>query len=594
MGLSIVRELKIHRMLRRTTDLKKTALIFIMLVSVLIFAASIQVNLQNVQAEGSYVVEHVDQNLQILYNGYVLMNETVLLSGQTPSNFKVGFPYTFGSYLVSCNAFETNNSSHTFLVSLNEPLEGRSGYYGINVDFSGGAPQLFSVDILFSNGLISQNPQNASLYALVFPQFPSLTQDAQTFNGSITLPENAVYMTSTIGNVSYDQQNLQAFASNSSTVSFYVPNYEMQLFDVVQLTRKIGINEFEEITGSDNYQITNKGTSSITTVNIWAPAGASNIAADDQLGRSLSPPIPIGFNTSRYTLNFTRGIRAGYSEEFIVHYKLPTGTYIRKPGGDHNFVVNMTLFHDFDYYVNDTSVTFSLPEGARIQTLSSTLTENSLDFHRDVFQDSATLNKPSVMALDSINVEIAYEYSSIWAAFRPTTWVLVITLIGIVAFIFIRRPKGPARPTISAGRMLLRPEQLRSFVDMYEERMKILREMDSLEDKARRGRIPRQRYRVQRKTLDTRLDTSSRKLEELKGGIHSAGGHFSSLMDQLEVAEAQLNEVEANVKTIDARHARGELSLEAYRRLQSDYQQRKEKAQTTINGILLRLREEIR
>ncbi|HJW98330.1 MAG TPA: hypothetical protein VJ529_04300 [Candidatus Bathyarchaeia archaeon] len=574
--------------------MKKTALTFIMLASVLIFAVSIHVNLEKVQAEGSYVVEHVDQNLQIMYNGYVLMNETVQLSGQPPSSFKMGFPYIFGSYLVSCNAFETSNPSHTYPVSLNEPLEGRSGYYGINVDFSGGAPQLFSVNILFSNGLISQNPQNASLYVLIFPQFPSLTQDAQTFNGSITLPKNAVYMTGTIGSVTYDQQNLKAFAFNSSTVTFYVSNYEMQLFDVVQLTRKIGINEFEEITGSDNYQITNKGTFSITTVNIWAPTGASNIAADDQLGRALSLPVPIGFNTSRYTLNFTSALRTGYSEEFIVHYKLPSATYIRKQSGDNNFVVNMTLFHDFDYYVNDTSVTFTLPEGARIQTLSSTLTENSLDFHRNIFQDSATLNKQSVMALDSIDVEIAYEYSSIWAAFRPTTWVLVITLIGIVAFVFIRRPKGPARATISAGGMLIRPEQLRSFVDMYEERMKILREMDSLEEKARRGRIPRQRYKVQRKTLETRLDTSSRKLEELKGGIHSAGSHFSSLMDQLEVAEAQLNEVEANVKTIDARHGRGELSLEAYRRLQGDYQQRKGKAQTTINGILLRLREEIR
>ncbi len=574
--------------------MKKTALTFIMLASVLIFAASIHVNLEKAQAEASYVVEHVDQNLQMMYNGYVLMNETVQLSGQPPSSFKMGFPYTFGSYLVSCNAFETNNPSHTYPVSLNEPLEGRSGYYGINVDFSGGAPQLFSIDILFSNGLISQNPQNASLYVLIFPQFPSLTQDAQTFNGSITLPKNAVYMTGTIGNITYDQQNLKAFAFNSSTVTFYVPNYEMQLFDVVQLNRKIGINEFEEITGSDNYQITNKGTFSITTVNIWAPTGASNIAADDQLGRALSLPVPIGFNTSRYTLNFTSALRTGYSEEFIVHYKLPSATYIRKQSGDNNFIVNMTLFHDFDYYVNDTSVTFTLPEGARIQTLSSTLTENSLDFHRNIFQDSATLNKQSVMALDSMNVEIAYEYSSIWAAFRPTTWVLVITLIGIVAFIFIRRPKGPARATISAGGMLVRPEQLRSFVDMYEERMRILREMDSLEEKARRGRIPRQRYKVQRKTLETRLDTSSRKLEELKGGIHSAGSHFSSLMDQLEVAEAQLNEVEANVKTIDARHGRGELSLEAYRRLQGGYQQRKEKAQTTINGILLRLREEIR
>jgi hypothetical protein len=580
-------------MLRRTINLKKVALTFIILASVLIFAVSIHVNLEKVKAEGSYVIEHVDQNLQIMYNGYVLMNETVQLSGQTPNSFKLGFPYTFGSYLVSCKAFETNNPTHTFPFSLNEPLEGRSGYYGIDVDFSGGAPQQFSVNILFSNNLIAQNPQNASLYVLVFPQFPSLTQDAQIFNGSLSLPKNAVYVSGAIGNVTYNQENLKAFAFNSSTVTFYVPNYEMQLFDVAQLNRKIGINEFEEITGSDNYQITNKGAFSISTVNIWAPTGASNIAADDQLGRAMSVPRQADFNTSRYTLNFTGSVRAGYSEQFILHYKLPSNVYLEKRDGN-NFVVNMTLFKDLDYYVNDTAVTFSLPEGARIQTLSSALTENSLDFSRNVFQDTATLNKQSVTALDSINVEIVYEYSLIWAAFRPTTWVLAITLMGIAALIVVRRPKGPSRPSISAGGVLIRPEHLRSFVETYEEKTRILHEMDSLEDKARRGRIPRQRYKVQRKTLETRLDSLSRKLQELKGGIHSGGSHFSNLMDQLEVAEAQLSEVDANVKSIDARHGRGELSLEAYRRLQSDYQQRKEKAHTTINGILLRLREEIR
>jgi len=76
--------------------------------------------------------------------------------------------------------------------------------------------------------------------------------------------------------------------------------------------------------------------------------------------------------------------------------------------------------------------------------------------------------------------------------------------------------------------------------------------------------------------------------------MHTAGGRYTDLMHQLEVAETEVNEVEANIKSIKARHSRGELSLEAYRRLLTDYQRRQEKAQTAINGILLRLREEIR
>jgi hypothetical protein len=66
------------------------------------------------------------------------------------------------------------------------------------------------------------------------------------------------------------------------------------------------------------------------------------------------------------------------------------------------------------------------------------------------------------------------------------------------------------------------------------------------------------------------------------------------MVRQLESAEAEINEVETNVKSIEARHGRGELSLENYRRLLTDYQRRREKANTTIDGILLRLREESR
>lgn len=572
--------------------MKKATLAFMILVVALIFSVFVPAHLKKVKANGDYVIERVDQNLQIMYNGYVLMNETVQLSGQTPNSFVLGFPYPFGSYIANCLAFEPSNSSNIFPVSLNEPVEDRSGYYGVRVDFSGAAPQIFTINILFSNKLIAQNSQNASLYTLVFPVFPSVTQNVNTFNGSITLPKNAEYVDGTIGKVPYTQENLTALAFNSSTLTFLVPNNEMQLFDVDQLGRDITINEFGTVIGSDTYYVTNKGTFSISSMKVWVPIGASNIAADDQLGRTMSVPTQVEISTSRYFLSLTRQLDSGYSTKFILHYSLPRDTYVKKQGN--NFTVNMTLFRDFDYYVNDTSVTFVLPEGAKIQTLSDTSNEGSLDLHRDVFQESVTFSKQSVIALESFSVEIGYEYSSIWGAFRPTTWVMVITIIGVIAVIVMRRPKAPTPVSVSTAGMIVRPEQLRSFVDMYEERMKILREMDSLEDKAHRGRIPRQRYKIQRKTLETRLESSSRNSEELKGRIRSFGGHYASLMRELEVAEAQLNEVEANVKTIEERHSHGELSLEAYRKLHGDYEQRKQKAETTMNGILLRLREEIR
>ncbi|MEM3054978.1 MAG: GDP-mannose 4,6-dehydratase, partial [Candidatus Bathyarchaeia archaeon] len=115
----------------------------------------------------------------------------------------------------------------------------------------------------------------------------------------------------------------------------------------------------------------------------------------------------------------------------------------------------------------------------------------------------------------------------------------------------------------------------------------------AVEAGVRKGRIPRRRYKVQKKTLETRLNTLTRNIDDLKQKLWAAGGRYADLMRQLEVAEAEINEVEADIRSIEMRHRRGELSLEAYRKLLGDYERRKGNAETKINGILVRLREEI-
>jgi len=55
-----------------------------------------------------------------------------------------------------------------------------------------------------------------------------------------------------------------------------------------------------------------------------------------------------------------------------------------------------------------------------------------------------------------------------------------------------------------------------------------------------------------------------------------------------------LSEAEENIKRLDTRQSTGEISIEAYKRDIGDYQKQRDKAESAINGILLRLREKIR
>jgi septal ring factor EnvC (AmiA/AmiB activator) len=94
--------------------------------------------------------------------------------------------------------------------------------------------------------------------------------------------------------------------------------------------------------------------------------------------------------------------------------------------------------------------------------------------------------------------------------------------------------------------------------------------------------------------LEVRLDHVSKNIVELKRIFRNARGVYANLARQLDIAEAELIDIERNIRTIEVRHMRGELPLEAYKRSLAAYERRREKTEAAINGILLRIREETR
>jgi chromosome segregation ATPase len=169
-------------------------------------------------------------------------------------------------------------------------------------------------------------------------------------------------------------------------------------------------------------------------------------------------------------------------------------------------------------------------------------------------------------------------------------------VVGCIIVAVWRRPKAsaPLRIATPEASIRLSPDHVRAFTEAYEDKNRLTSELKVLEARAQKGKIPRRRYKVQRRTLEVRLDTISKNIAGLKKIFRSAGGIYANLVRQLDVAEVELVEVETKIRTSEVRHRRGALPLEAYKKSLADYQRRKEKAEATINGILLRLREEIR
>lgn len=572
--------------------MKREVLTFTALIIGILVLASTAFNVKDVKAENSdYTVEQVNHTIEVMYNGYIFINDTIRITGQASNGFLIGFPYKYGSHVLQCIAY---NATDTFPVSLNVPLDDRIGFYGVKIAFPRGTPQVFTVGFVLSNNLLSFTQDQ---YILDFPAYPSLTNTAINCSVVIVLPEGAedVIVAKSDGAVNastYLKQNLPAFTYSSANVTFSLTGDEIQLFDIKELRREVRINGIGEVEGSDSYYITSKMPKKINSIEIILPPNASNPTAQDQFGRKMSKPVQIDEKTNRYTVTFTLPLESYTSTRFTVKYSLPSKVYITQEGS-RNFDFAYSLLQHVNYYIDKLSVTFVLPEGAKVSSENASVSE-VYSITRDVFQEAVTINRQGVFSLDSFDIKISYEYNPLWLSFRPTLWIWALAVAGCAIAVVWKRPRAPVPVTVPKVVVRLSPEHIKSFVTAYEEKRKIILDIKSLEARVRKGRIPRRRYKVRRKTLETRLNALSRNLSDLKEKLRAVGGRYRDLMRQLEVAETEINEVEANIESIEARHRRGELSLEAYRKLLADYKRRKEKAETTSDGILIRLREEIR
>jgi hypothetical protein len=570
--------------------------------AILILVAFFSLNIRFTLAQAdSYSIISVNHTVEILYNGYVLINDTIEFTGQAPNSFLIGFPYKYGSHILKCVAYDSDN---IFPVKLNVPLENKIGFYGVEVDLSQGSPQVFTVVFVLSNDLLTVSQSD---YTLDFPAYPAFTESVGNCSVKIVLPEGAsnvmVVKDDGVVNASTYSRELSAFAYSLANVTFSYTGDKLRLFDVKELKREIRIGGLGEIEGLDSYYISSKSSDNIGYIEVVLPPTATNPPiAEDEFGRKMPDVGIVDMEKNRYKVTFSLPLESYRSRRFSVKYSLPSQVYIGTQEGANSFNASLTLFNDVNYYIEAASVSFTLPEGARILTPENILIGNSCYISRSVFQETVSMDKQGVTYLESVfplgnALQIMYEFNPLWLAFRPTLIVWALTVFGLAVAVVWKRPKGAAirvaapLPTVAVR---LRPEYIKSFINAYEERRKIILELESLETRVRKGKIPRRRYKVQRKTLETRLNSLSKSLAEYKERMRAAGGLYADLMRQLEVTETEINEVEASSRSIEARHSRGELSLEAYRKLLADYQRRKERAETTINGILLRLREETR
>jgi len=553
---------------------------------------------RTVLAQDSYAIQRVDHEVEIMYSGNVVIRDTIHLSGQLTGDFFIGFPYKYGSYVLKGMAYDADN---VFQLSLGVQLVDRTGFYMAKVSFPQGSPQVFTVVFILSNSLLSQD-LNSNVFVLDFPAYPSFIKDVGQCHVEIILPENTTTITVTkddkeVSTTAFVRQNLPAFTYSPAVATFSLPSGSLQIINIRELSRQATVSPSGEMLAEDYYRITNDSPADLDSLKISLPLEASNVVVRDEFGRAMATNVLYDKNNTVF-INFTfiSAITSSSSTMLTAEYALPSVSF--EPP---HFTLNFDLFPDFNYYIEAAKVIFVPPEGARFLSPHLSSIDFSSSLIRETFQETFSISKEGISKIDSAilfdNVlQISYEYNPLWLSFRPALWMWTLVIIGCLITVVWKRYRTsvPLRTGRPEATVIISPHQTKAFTEAYETKNRITLELKTLEERAQKGKIPRRRYKVQRRTLEVRLDNISRNIARLKRDFRDAGGNYASLVRQLDFAETDLVEIEKNTRTIEVRHRKGMLPLDAYKRFLADYQRRKDKAEATINGILLRLREEIR
>ena len=566
-----------------------------------------------------YNITSVDHQVQVMYSGHIAILDTIHVSGQVTDKFLVGLPYKYSAYVLEGFAYDSTN---VYQLNLGVQLS-QSGFYGAEVDFNGNSPTVFTVAFVLSNGLITDQGQGN--LSLDFPAYPSLPQEAGTCQVSLSFPSSPLSLTitkddGTTNDANYAKNNLPAYTYSVASAAFEVPTGTLQLTTISNLNRQITIDPNGKVTSSDSYRITGNASTSASSYVISIPVEASNLVVKDQFGGTLPSSLVSSATGNMQLANVTliTFLGKGQTTTLVAKYDLPS----TKIQGSNYALSDFNLFPDISYYVNQATITFNLPEGATIISPQANQITSTSSLTRGTYQDTLTIAENGISHVDYLipqqnSIQLSYNYNPVWVSFRPTFWAAFAAGVGCIAVLFYQRRKPEEETYATRAEQIstqktethatqqtksseikhnqhVTTDDVKAFLDAFEDRKQLNNELKTIDTKAQKGKIPRRQYKVQRKAIENRVESLTRTIDRTKQAFITSSSMYSDLARQLDLAEEDLVEADENIRTLELRQSKGEISIETFKKNSSNYQKQKDKAESAINGILLRLREKIR
>ena len=526
---------------------------------------------------------------------HIVDNFTVYNPGPaTATSLDAGFLRIFRNDVYFVQAKDQNGKTLAVDGDVNQTSE----FYFLRVHFAKPlvSNETYQFTVTYVLGHVIEAISTGLLYN--FSAAPVLTQDASEANVTLLAPAGTNFAVAP-NSTTYKQTISHGQAALTrqykpwkaySTETFIGPylTVTQYIVDIPSVERDIIIHRSGTLSIKDSYALHNFATP-ITSLTITLPDGATNVMAYDVVGAMwATPQYPTAPYQVTISPRYAAGIKGQEYFNFSLTYDLPSTEYMKQLDWWGNYNITLTMANNQDDFIFDNAtVRILTPTGGEISNVILP-PQSAINTPAQYDPISRQITLGGVTSSNNVTLTMDFTYLPFWSALEYLRWLVGLEVVLGAALLVNRYRKGPE------VEVPIPVEKLREFVGLYDERISLTRELVVMEEDVARGSLVKHEFRRRRKVIDLRLDDINRALMQVKGEIRVMSQHYDELIRRIDRAEAEVEASRASMNQVRAQYRAGKSTRETYDAMVNDLTKRIDRAEQTVETILITLREDAR
>ena len=372
---------------------------------------------------------------------------------------------------------------------------------------------------------------------------------------------------------------LKPFNTTVATMTFS-SSISQSIFGVTA-NRTITLAQTGSIQVTDFYNMTNKGHD-LSSLTLPLPQNVQTATARDIIGTVstlTAATATDGTNTVTFFPRFGT-VKAGASSSVRISYALPSQSFLASTGLG-RFELSFHLFDNVKFSEPTLQMKIVAPMGFRLESFSGqTFTSSG---------NQILVQVAEVTPMSNLSFTMDYQLDPFWASLSALSWA-GLAVGSIAAVVLAVGATSTAGVAVSGAPS----ELIGRFVELYDEKSAMRLEAEKMDEDLSRGALNRHEFKRRRRVIDLRVAELDRTLAPVKDQLSKSNPRYQDMIKRLERAEADIQVVRTTSADLRNQYRSGRIARELYESLISDLAKRKEKAQQTMDTIVINLREETR